>query len=117
MMGTDQGMALRALTGLPMGVAHVAQFLFRRLTNPALLAWLIFLVFVLPAYDRRPQDTPILFSRAVIVWLPLGTAMIAIYGSLWIGHVATGRLLEQRALDYLHFVLVGGLSLTAIAAA
>jgi hypothetical protein len=48
--------------------------------------------------------------------LPLATAMIAIYGSLWIGHVATGRLLEQRALNYLHFVLVAGLSLTAIAA-
>jgi hypothetical protein len=116
-MGTDQGMALRALTGLPMGVAHVVQFLFRRLTNPALLAWLIFLVFLVPAYDRRPRDMPIVFSRALIVWLPLGTAMIAIYGSLWIGHVATGRLLEQRALDYLHFVLVGGLSLTAIAVA
>ena len=51
-----------------------------------------------------------------LVWLPLGTAMIAIYGSLWIGQVATGKLLEQRGLNYLHFVLVGGLSLTAIAA-
>jgi hypothetical protein len=116
MMGTDQGMALRALTGLPMGVAHVAQFLFRRLTSPALLAWLIFLVLVVPARDRGPRGMPIVLSRALIVWLPLGTAMIAIYGSLWIGHVATGRLLEQRALDYLHFVLVGGSSLTAIAA-
>jgi hypothetical protein len=115
-MGTDQGMALRALTGLPIAVAHVAQFLFRRLTNPALLAWLVFLVFVVPSRDRGPRGRPSAFRPLLAVWWPLGTAMIAIYGSLWIGHVATGRLLEQRALDYLHFVLVGGLSLTAIAA-
>jgi hypothetical protein len=115
-MGTDQGIALRALTGLPMAIAHVGQFLFRRLTNPALLAWLTFLVFVVPARDRRPPDEPPASREVLLVWLPLGSAMVAIYGSLWIGHVATGRLLEQRALDYLHFVLVGGLSLTAIAA-
>jgi multisubunit Na+/H+ antiporter MnhC subunit len=114
-MGTDQGLALRTLTGLPMAVAHVAQFLVRRLTNPALVAWLVFLVLVVPARDRGRRDMPPATSRA-LVWLPLGTAMIAIYGSLWIGHVATGRLLEQRSLNHLHFVLVGGLSLTAIAA-
>jgi hypothetical protein len=115
-MGTDQGIALRALVGVPMAIAHVAQFLVRRLTNPALLAWLILLVLLAPAHDRQPRDLPPASGRAPLVWLPLGSAMIAIYGALWIGHVATGRLLEQRALDYLHFVLVGGLSLTLIAA-
>jgi hypothetical protein len=112
-MGTDQDLGLRAVTGLPMAVARVAQFLVRRLTNPALVAWLIVLVLVVPA--RAPRDLPPATSRA-LVWLPLATAMIAIYGSLWIGQVATGKLLEQRGLNFLHFVLVGGLSLTAIAA-
>jgi multisubunit Na+/H+ antiporter MnhC subunit len=115
-VGTDQGTALRALTGLPLAIGHVAQFLVRRLTNPALLAWIVLLMLVAPARDPGPRDTPPAFRRLLIVWLPLGTAMIAIYGSLWIGHVATGRLLEQRALDFLHFVLVGGSGLTVIAA-
>ena len=113
-MGTDQGVALRALTGLPMAVAHLAQFLVRRLTNPALLAWLVLLMLVAPPDDRRLPDVPPAFRR-LLVWLPLAIAMTAIYGSLWIGHVATGRLLEQRALNYLHFVLLGGLSVSAIA--
>jgi multisubunit Na+/H+ antiporter MnhC subunit len=113
-MGTDQGLWLRTLTGLPMAAAHVAQFLVRRLTNPALVAWLVFLVLVVPARDRGARDLPPAARRA-LVWLPLATAMLAIYGSLYIGHVATGRLLEQRGLNHLHFVLVGGLSLTAIA--
>jgi multisubunit Na+/H+ antiporter MnhC subunit len=113
-IGTDQGIGLRALMGLAMAVAHLAQFLVRRLTNPALLAWLICLLCVAPRGDRRPQEMP---ARALLtVWWPLLTTMITIYGALWIGHVATGRLLEQRALNYLHFVLVGGLSLTAITA-
>jgi multisubunit Na+/H+ antiporter MnhC subunit len=115
-VGTDQGMALRALTGLPLGIGHVAQFLVRRLTNPALLAWIVLLMLAAPARDPGPADTPPTLRRLLVVWLPLATAMTAIYGSLWIGHVATGRLLEQRALDYLHFVLVGGSSLTVIAA-
>jgi hypothetical protein len=114
-MGTDQDLGLRAVTGLPMAVARVAQFLVRRLTNPALVAWLIVLVLVVPAHDRVPRGLPPAARRA-LVWLPLATAMIAIYGSLWIGQVATGKLLEQRGLNFLHFVLVGGLSLTAIAA-
>src|ERR1019366_10423621 len=89
-------------------------FLVRRLTNPALLAWLICLLCVAPRGDRRPRE---MATRALLtVWWPLLTTMITIYGALWIGHVATGRLLEQRALNYLHFVLVGGLSLTAITA-
>jgi multisubunit Na+/H+ antiporter MnhC subunit len=113
-IGTDQGIGLRALTGLPMAVAHVAQFLVRRLTNPALLAWLICLLCVAPRADRGPRQMPA--RGALTVWWPLVTTMITIYGALWIGHVATGKLLEQRALNFLHFVLVGGLSLTAIAA-
>jgi hypothetical protein len=113
-MGTDQGVALRALTGLPMAIVDLAQFLVRRLTNPALLAWLALLMLIAPPDDRRLPDAPPAFGR-LLVWLPLAIAMTAIYGSLWIGHVATGRLLEQRALNYLHFVLLGGLSLSAIA--
>ena len=57
-MGTDQDLGLRAVTGLPMAVARVAQFLVRRLTNPALVAWLIVLVLVVPAHDRAPRDLP-----------------------------------------------------------
>ncbi len=110
-MGTDQGMALRMLAGLPLTVGHVAQFLSRRLTNPAVLAWLVCLL-VLP----RSRDAPPAVGASPAVWMPLATAMIAIYGSLWIGQVATGHLLEQRALNYLHFVLVGGLGASAVAA-
>jgi Family of unknown function (DUF6056) len=113
-MGTDQGIALRALIGLPMAIGHVAQFLVRRLTNPALLAWLVVLVLAVPARDQAPQDVPAA-RRSLLAWLPLMTAMIGIYGSLYIGHVSTGDLLPQRTLNQLHFVLVGGLSLTAIA--
>jgi hypothetical protein len=115
-LGTDQGIALRAVTGVPMAVVHVAQFLVRRLTNPALLAWLVFLVLVVPGRDQKPQAVPPAARLPLLAWLPLATAMIGIYGSLYIGHVSTGDLLPQRALNQLHFVLVGGLSLTIIAA-
>lgn len=114
-MGSDHDVAWRAVLGAPMGIAYVGQFLFRRLTNPAMIAWLIFLVLAMPARPNGARDAP--SARAPwIVWLPLAAAMIAIYGSLYIGYVATADVLPPRALDQLHFILVGGLSLTAVMA-
>jgi hypothetical protein len=146
-MGTDQGVGLRMLVALPLTLVDLAQFLVRRLTNPALIGFVIMLILAVPPRERgqsyisdsipplkgegggnaaptrpaeatlRPATLPLRGRDLhLVAWLPLIAAMIAIYGSLWIGEVATGRLLEQRALDYLHFILVGGLTLTAPAA-
>jgi hypothetical protein len=120
-MGTDQGVALRMLVGLPLAAADLGQFLVRRLTNPALIGFVIMLIIAMPPRERGAGPAARTHLVALLpawlpAWLPLIAAMIAIYGSLWIGQVATGRLLEQRALNYLHFILVGGLTLTAPAA-
>src|SRR5207302_3479954 len=116
MLGTDHGLTVRMLAGFPMTLAHVATFLFRRLTNPALIGWLVLLFLAAPPQDRLSPGPRPGIRASTFVWWPLAAAMIAIYGSLWIGHAATGRLLEQRALDYLHFILVGGLTLTTASA-
>jgi Family of unknown function (DUF6056) len=112
-MGSDHDLAWRAMMGGPMGIAYTGQFLFRRLTNPAMIAWLAFLVLAVPA---RLDGAASPARPAWLVWLPLAAAMIAIYGSLYIGYVATADVLPPRALDQLHFILVGGLSLTAVMA-
>jgi hypothetical protein len=104
------------LAAFPMAVLHLGQFLFRRLTNPALIAWLVLLALATSAHDWRSHSLPAAAPSRPIIWLPLIVALVAIYGALWLGHVATGKLLEQRALNHLHFVLVGGLTLSAVAA-
>ena len=116
MHGLGDGLAGRAVLALPMTLVWLGQFLFQRATSPALLAWVIAVALATWAHDRQPGAAPVVPKPALLVWLPLAMALVAIYAALWIGQLGLGGLLPPRARGHLHFVLVGGLTLTTGAA-
>jgi hypothetical protein len=111
----DDPMILRAFVAIPPTLQDVALFLFRRLTNPALIGTMAILA--LAAFGSpRPLLAPV--SRpALFVAIPLAAALIAIAAGLWMGRMATGQMLQQRAQNQLHFILVASMASSIVLAA
>jgi hypothetical protein len=108
----DRSLALRFLMALPMGAVDLATFLFRRLTNPAMIGFLAILTMATATCDRPRAAAP---AGPLVPWLPLLSTVLGVYGAFVIGEFTTGIYLVARALEHLHFVLAGGLALTAVA--
>jgi hypothetical protein len=112
-MGIHESILVRAISTIPSTAFDVAIFLFRRLTNPALMATMVILSFVASQTARQLRST----RPAIVIFSPLVAALAVITIGLWTGRVATGEMLVQRAQNELHFVLVAALALTIVFAA
>jgi Family of unknown function (DUF6056) len=109
---SDRSLTLRFLIAWPMGAADLATFLFRRLTNPAMIAFLAILAMATATCDRLRPVEP---AARLVPWLPLLSAVLGVFGAFVIYEFAIGRYMEARGLEHLHFVLAGGLALTTVA--
>ncbi len=105
-----------AVVAVPLALGRLFHHLYLRLVSPALVAWPLILAVATWHHDRRPGAPPVARKPAALVWLPLVTALVATYVALWIGQLGLGNILPPRARSHLHFVLVGGLTLTTIQA-
>jgi hypothetical protein len=114
-LGVRDSMILRAFVAIPRTLLDVTVFLFRRLTNPALIGSMAILALVAFGSSR-----PLLASvsrPALFVAIPLAAALIAMAAGLWMGRMATGQMLEQRAQNQLHFILVASMASSIVLAA
>lgn len=110
-LGVHEPMIPRAIYMIPLTARDVVEFLCRRLINPAVIATVaIFALFASRMIRPLPLPRSILFGL-----LPLGAALIAITTGLWMGRIASGEMLEERAQNQLHFILVASLVAAVVA--
>jgi len=77
-----------------------------------MIGFLAILTMATATCDRSRPAAP---AGPLVPWLPLLSAVLGVYGAFVIGEFTTGIYLVARALEHLHFVLAGGLALTAVA--
>jgi hypothetical protein len=111
-LGIHESIVSRAISTVPSTAFDVVIFLFRRLTNPALLGAMLTLLIIASPSSQRLHSV----RSAALIVCPLVTSLIVLTVGLWIGRVATGEMLVQRAQNELHFVLVASLAVTTILA-
>lgn len=113
--GQSHGLIASAIGAVPMAIVRLLNHLYLRAVSPALVAWPIVVALATWHTGRTPRTaTP--RSPALVVWLPLATAIAATGAALWIGQTGMGQFLPPRARGHLHFVLLAGLTLTTIEA-